>query len=83
MIMKKIFRRLFTRTYTLRYLANGDIYVAKYKTYEAAVNHALSLFYDNQVDPTDAATNIAINGKPVDFVKWDEQPFKSYKRNPK
>ena len=81
--MKKIFRRLFTRTYTLTYLANGDIYVAKYKTYEAAVNTALAVFYDDQQFPPDAATNIAINGKYVDIVKWEEEPFKSYKRNPK
>lgn len=81
--MKKLFKRLFTRTYTLTYLANNDIYVQKFKTYEAAVNTALTLFYDDQYDPPDVSTNIAINGKPVDFVKWDEEPFKSYKRNPK
>lgn len=75
--MKKLFKRLFTRTYTLTYIQNNDIYTAKYTVYEAAVFHALSAHYDDKRDPMNAANHFAINGKAVDFAKWNEEPFEA------
>ena len=81
--MKKLFRRLFTRTYTLTYMCYNELFTAKYKTYEAAIHTALHLFYDTDQYGrygVEEARDIAINGKYIDFNKWNEEPFEAYRR---